>query len=222
MIKSEIRILFADDFPLDRLGLKEVIKQAPELKLVAEVGDGQAALEKIRALKPDIAILDIGMPLMDGFAVARAIQDEQLPVEIVFLTAHRKEAFFNEALSVGAKGYLLKDSAISDIVTCIRAVAEGEHFTSPRMTSYLMKRARRDLAPQLPQLEQRKLTDTEKRVLRLKAAFDTNQEIAEKLHISLRTVEAHCRNICQKYGLQGKHALIKFALDHQSELSEDE
>src|SRR5438093_11414594 len=134
----EIQVLIADDHPIVRQGLRQAIEADAHIKVIAEVGDGAVALERIQAVRPQIAVLDIDMPQMDGLAVARAIRELKLPVEVIFLTVHREEAFFTEALELGAKGYVLKDSAISDIVTCIRAVAGGQHFTSPAMTSYLI------------------------------------------------------------------------------------
>jgi DNA-binding NarL/FixJ family response regulator len=215
-MNTEIRILLADDHPLLRQGLRQAVEAEPRFKVVAEAGDGRAALEQIRKLKPDIAVIDINMPQLDGFAVARAIRDEQLPVEIVFLTVYRERTFFNQALELGAKGYVLKDSAVTDIVTGLRAVVAGEHFTSPAMTSYLINRGR----PAAPQenLSARinSLTPTERRILKLIAAYKTSKEIADELCISFRTVNTHRANICQKLEIRGNHALMKFALDYEA------
>src|ERR1051326_1546570 len=134
-MKTEIKVVIADDHPLVRDGLRRAIEAAANLKLVAEAGDGQTALDRILALKPDVAVLDIDMPVMDGFKVGRALREKGMTTAIIFLTIHREEDFFNEALDVGAQGYVLKDSAATDIVTGIKAVAAGEHFTSPTMTS---------------------------------------------------------------------------------------
>lgn len=217
-MKGETRILIADDHPLLRQGLRQAIECAPTLIVVAEAGDGQTALERLRKLRPQIAVLDVNMPELDGFGVAQAIRKEQLPVEIIFLTVYRERTFFNQALDLGAKGYILKDSASTDIVTGIRAVAAGEYFTSPALTSYLINRQRTPLEAPPDTVGLGNLTPTERRILSLIAAYKTSKEIGDELNISFRTVNTHRANICQKLQLQGNHALMKFALTHQEEL----
>lgn len=218
-MKNEIQVLIADDHPLLRQGLRHAIESDPRLRVVAEVGDGKSALEWLRKARPDIAVLDVNMPELDGFSVARALREEQLPTEIIFLTVYRERAFFNQALDLGAKGYILKDSASTDIVTGIRAVAAGEYFTSPALTSYLIHRQRP--TPETPAVTDSlaSLTPTERRILSLIAAYKTSKEIGDELNISFRTVNTHRANICQKLNLQGNHALMKFALTHQEELN---
>ncbi len=218
-MKAETQILIADDHPLLRQGLRQVIESDPTLIVVAEVGDGNSALERLRKLRPHIAVLDVNMPELDGFGVAQAIRKEQLPVEIIFLTAYRERTFFNQALDLGAKGYILKDCASTDIVTGIRAVAAGEYFTSPALTSYLINRQLPTLAQPTVAGDLASLTPTERRILSLIAAYKTSKEIGDELNISFRTVNTHRANICQKLDLQGNHALMKFALAHQDELS---
>jgi DNA-binding NarL/FixJ family response regulator len=183
------------------------------------VGDGHEALARIKELKPDVAVLDIQMPLLDGFGVARAVREEGLAVSLVFLTVYRNEDIFNAALDLGVKGYVLKDSAVSDVVACVRAVAAGEHYASPALTSHLVSRGRRAaaLVEERPGLAS--LTPTERQVLRLIADYKTSKEIAAELFISPRTVDTHRNNICQKLDVHGSHALMKFALSHKSEIS---
>jgi DNA-binding NarL/FixJ family response regulator len=217
-MKTEIKIVLADDHPLVRDGLRRAIESTANLKVVAEAGDGQTALERILSLNPNVAVLDIDMPVMDGFEVARALRAQEHSTAIIFLTIHREEDFFNEALDIGARGYVLKDSAATDIVTGIKAVATGEHFTSPAMTTYLVNRTRRasQLRQSKPTLND--LTPTERRVLQLIADYKTSKEIAETLGVSPRTVETHRANICAKLEIRGSHSLMKFALSHKSEL----
>ena len=216
---SEITILIADDHPIFRQGLRQTIEVGVGLRVVAEAGDGEEALARIRELGPAVAILDIQMPRLDGFGVARAVRGEGLPVEIVFLTVYRDEDVFNAALDLGVKGYVLKDSAVSDVADCVRAVAAGRHYASPALTTHLFNRGRRAaaLAEERPGLAS--LTPTELRVLHLIAEYKTSREIAAELFISPRTVETHRSNICQKLDIHGSHALMKFALAHKSELS---
>lgn len=211
---KEIKILIADDHPIFRRGLAQVIEGDPDLKIIAETDDGQAALEKLQQLKPDIAILDIDMPRMDGFKAASAIRELNVACPIIFLTVHREESYLNRALQVGAKGYVLKDSAVTDIVLGIKAVIAGQHYISPAMASYLVNRHR--ASNQMEGLAS--LTPTERIVIKLIADYKTTKDIAGILSISPRTVETHRNNICQKLGVRGNHSLMKFALLHQTEL----
>lgn len=217
-METPIRILVADDHPIVRQGLRQVIEQDPSLKVLAEASDGKTALDQIQKLRPEIAVLDIDMPGLDGFAVAREIRARQLPVEIIFLTVFREESFFEEALRLGTRGYVLKDSAVTDIVSSIKAVAAGQHFTSPALTSYLVKRRSGGGAPSPLKSGLQDLTQTERRILALIADYKTSREIGEALHISHRTVQTHRTNICTKLELHGSHALMKFALDHKEQL----
>lgn len=227
-MENDVRILLADDHPIVRQGLRRVIDEEPNLTVVAEASDGRTALELIEQLRPRIAVLDIDMPVLNGFDVARAVRERRVPVAIIFLTVYREESFFDQALRLGTKGYVLKDSAVTDIVSSIRAVAAGEHYTSPAMTSYLMTK-RRGVRPAgdapiaLSTRSARRdalgtLTKTERRVLTLIADYKTSREIGEALHVSYRTVQTHRTNICTKLELRGNHALMKFALDHKADL----
>lgn len=210
-----LRIVIADDHPVFRLGLRQIIEGESGFEVVGEAGDGQSALEMIQALRPAIAILDISMPQLDGFALARQLLAGTSPVEIVFVTMFREETLFTKALEAGVKGYVLKDSAAADIVSCIKAVAAGQHYASPGLTTYLMKRVRR-AAADAPGSTVEDLTPTERRVLSLIADYKTSKAIAEELGISPRTVDTHRNNICQKLGIHGSHALMKFALGHKA------
>ncbi len=214
----EISLIIADDHPIVRQGLRQSIEADAELVVLAEAGDGQAALNLIETHQPNIAVLDIDMPVMDGFSVARIVRERNLAVEIVFLTIHSDEDIFNEAIDLGAKGYVLKDSALGDIVACLKTVAAGNHYASPALTAHLIKRSRRatTLKEKTPGVKD--LTTTESRILRLIGEYKTSREIADELFISPRTVETHRTNISQKLNLRGSHALIKFALAHKSEL----
>lgn len=215
---NEITLIIADDHPIVRQGLRQAIESDANLKVLAEASDGRAALEAIETHQPQVAVLDIDMPQMDGFAVARAAREKKLTVEMVFLTIHRDEDMLNEAVDLGVKGYVLKDSALTDIVGCIKSVAKGNHYASSALTSYLVKRSRRAAALTEEKTGIKDLTPTERRVLKLIAEYKTSKEIAEELFISYRTVETHRANICQKLDLHGSHALIKFALARKSEL----
>ncbi len=217
-MNDEITILIADDHPIVRQGLRQTIGEDPRLRIVAEASDGKQAVEAVAAHLPRVTILDVDMPVMNGFDAARQIRAMDLATEIIFLTMLRDEDIFNEAIDLGAKGFVLKDSALTDIIECVKTVAAAEHYASHALTSYLINRSRRaiGLAERQPSLAD--LTPTERRVFKLIAENLTTKEIGEHLFISPRTVEKHRENICQKLDLQGSHSLLKFALSHKSEL----
>jgi DNA-binding NarL/FixJ family response regulator len=210
-----ITIIIADDHPVVRQGLRQVIEEDAGLRVVAEAGNGRDAVEAIAEHAPDVTVLDVDMPEMNGFDAARAIRSKGLATEIVFLTMHRDEDIFNEAIDLGAKGFVLKDSALTDIIECVKTVAASRHYASHALTSFLINRTRRALELTEKQPTINDLTPTERRVLKLIGENLTTKEIGEQLFISPRTVEKHRENICQKLGLQGSHSLLKFALSHK-------
>lgn len=216
-MKTAIHVVIADDHPIFRQGLRQIIESDAGLKVVAEAEDGDEALARIEETRAEIAILDVDMPRRDGFEVTRALQEKRLPTEVIFLTMHKDEHFFNAALDAGVKGYVIKDSAVSDIINSIKIVAAGQNYISPQLSTYLINRGRRaeTLARQKPAVE--RLTATERRILKLIANFKTSKEIADQLCISVRTVEHHRANISEKLDLRGSHALVKFAVKHESE-----
>jgi DNA-binding NarL/FixJ family response regulator len=215
---EQIRIVMADDHPIVRQGLRQMIETDKNLSIVAEAGDGQTALELIEKHQPDVTVLDIDMPKMDGFAVVRELQKRRINVEIVFLTMHSEEEIFQAAMDLGVKGYVLKDSAVTDIVSSIKSVAAQRPFLSPSLSALLLNRRRRndDFEKEQPGLHL--LTPTEKRVLKFIAEDKTSKQIGEELFISYRTVETHRANISRKLDLRGSLALVKFAVAHKSEL----
>jgi DNA-binding NarL/FixJ family response regulator len=215
---AKTSILIADDHPIVRQGLRLTIERESDLKVVAEASDGLDALERIQSLAPKIAILDLEMPNLDGIGVMREISRRHLPVKTIFLTIYRDEGAFNQALELGANGYVLKDSAVTDIIGAIRGVAAGHNYLSPAMTTYLISRRNRAaaLARHIPNLSA--LTTAERHILVLISEYKTSTAIAAELHISPRTVESHRSNICNKLDIHGRHALMKFALTHRSEL----
>jgi DNA-binding NarL/FixJ family response regulator len=216
-VQNEIKVVIADDHPIFRAGLKQIIESSPRCKVIGDAPDGQSALRMVEELRPDVAVLDINMPSLNGMSVVEQIRQKRLPGEIIFLTMHGEEAMFNRALGLGVKGYVLKDSAVTDIVNSINAVVGGQSFTSPAVTSYLFKRiSNRAASNQLPGIAD--LSLTERKILSLIAEYKTSKEIADELHIHYRTVENYRSSICTKLNLRGSHSLIKFALQHQSEL----
>ena len=201
--------------PIFRGGLRQVIDNEPRFKVIAEAENGETALHFIVAEKPDVVILDVNMPKMGGFVVAKELRRQNNTSEIVFLTMHSEEVMFNKAMDLGAKGYVLKDSAAVDIINCLQAVANGQNYASPAITTYLFNRVSKNNRKTVG-IES--LTPTERLVLRKIADSKTSREIADELYISYRTVENHRYNICQKLEIGGSNALVKFALQHQNEI----
>ena len=208
---ENINLIIADDHPIVRKGMRHIIEAEPDLTIAAECDDGAAALAKISELRPAIAILDIDMPKMGGLEVLRALREKEIACHVIILTVHSDENLFKNALNLGAQGYVVKDSATEDIVKAIRAVSNGRNYASPALTAYLFKA--NNFSPALSVLES--LTLAERRVLRLIADYHTNNRIAEELDISPQTVKSHRRNIAAQLGIEGSHALMKFALENK-------
>jgi DNA-binding NarL/FixJ family response regulator len=215
---NKIRVVIADDHPIFSRGLRQVLSGDPAFELVGEAQDGEIALQQIEEQRPDVAVLDIDMPKKDGFDVIRSMEARKLASAVVFLTMHKDEELFNGAMNLGARGYVLKESAFSELVESIKTVALGGHFVSPSLSTYLLNRRNRHgaLIEERPGLNE--LTTAERRVLQLIAAGMNTSDIAHELCVSLRTVENHRAHICNKLDLQGRDALLRFALTHKSEL----
>jgi DNA-binding NarL/FixJ family response regulator len=213
---TDIRVVIADDHPIFRKGLREILATDRELLIVGEAADGEQALDLIRTTGPHIAVLDVDMPRKSGIAVASEVRALGLDVGIMFLTMHKNERFFNAALDVGVRGYMLKETASTDIIEGIKAVAGGRSYVTPALSDYLINRHRASASDDGTPLAS--LTPTERRILRFVAEYKTSQEIADALFISIRTVDRHRANIAGKLDLSGAHALQRFASEHKTEL----
>ncbi len=211
-----MKLIIADDHPIFREGLLKSIAQDSTFEIIAQTGDGLAALQLIEELKPDIAVLDISMPNLDGLEVVQRIKQGNIPTEFVILTMYKEEEYFDRAMDLGVKGYILKENAISDLLACLKAVARGHFYVSPLISDYLVNRSARmkRLIEEKPSVNE--LTNMERRILKLIAENKTSKEIADELHISYRTVQNHRTNICTKLGLKGYNKLLQFALEHRS------
>jgi DNA-binding NarL/FixJ family response regulator len=209
-----VKILVADDHPVMREGFKMLLQEYSEFTSVFEAKNGQEACEILLKNDIDVATIDIEMPVMGGFDVARRISDKQLGTKIVFLTMHKDEQIFHEAMDVGASGYVLKDNAVDDIVESIRCVMNGGYYVSPALTHLILtkNRARKEFNT----YTLKDLTKMERTVLKLISESKTTREIASELFISYKTVENHRSNIARKLKLQGAHSLVKFAIINKS------
>jgi len=214
-VDEEIRILIADDHPIVRRGLRLSVEEDAGLKVVAEASDGEMALALIKKYHPHVAVLDIDMPKLDGLGVAREIARQKLDAKIIFLTFHADEDLFRSAMSLGSKGYILKDSASQEIVAGVRAVASGRPYISSAITEKLLH-PREAASPQNTLTAN--LTPTERRIMRLIADGKSSKEIGAELSIHYRTVENHRTNMCRKLNLEGEgaNALLRFALQNKS------
>lgn len=214
-MKDKIKIIIADDHPIFRDGLKQLIEKEDNMSVTGEAEDGQKALELIQKNKPDIAILDMSMPEKTGLDVLRELRNKKMKTKIIFLTMFKEEDIFNEAMDLGVEGYVLKESAENDILLCINRVAQDNYCISPMISNLMIKRMNRksELNRQKPSLEN--LTPTERRILKLISRNKTSKEISDILFISYRTIENHRTAISNKLNLHGTHSLVKFAIENK-------
>ena len=217
-MSNPIRIVIADDHPIVRKGLRRVIEEEPDFEIVAEAGDGETGLELIRKLKPQVAVLDLDMPRLNGFAVAGEIRRGNLSVGIIFFTIHSEVDLLHKAMNSGGSGYIVKETALVDIVDGIRSVAAGRPYVSPSMTPALLQRRARAQALEETTPGLNDLTPSERRILSMIAMGKATSAIAAELFIHERTVESHRASISHKLRLKGANSLLRFALEHKSEL----
>jgi DNA-binding NarL/FixJ family response regulator len=218
-VDDQISILIADDHPLMRKGLRLSVEEDPGLKVVGEAADGETALSLIVKLQPDIVLLDIEMPKLDGLGVARELVKRGVKTQIIFLTLHSNQDLFRSAMDLGCRGYILKDSAVQEVVAGVRAVASGRPYLSSAITANLLQRSEPPTAQD--QTVMSTLTPTERRIMRLIAQGKTSKEIGGELSIHYRTVENHRTSICRKLELEGEgaNALLRYALQNKNQLN---
>ena len=212
------KVVVADDHPLFRKGLIDFITATPRYAVVGEASGGEEALRLITRTKPDVAILDINMPGIDGLEVARRVAEQKLKTEIVILTMHDDAGHFEIAMESGIMGYLLKDSAAADIIACIDTVLSGKSYISPSLSHHLLKQSVKGARAIELKLGLTSLTPSERKVIKLISEGKSTKEIADELFVSMKTVSAHRSNICSKLDIHGTNALLKFALEHKSSL----
>jgi len=206
--------MIVDDHPLLRHGLRNFIERNSRFRIVGEASNGEEALSQMSSAKPQIAIVDIDMPRLNGLETLRAIRQLPFPVKVIVLTMYKEEDMFNAAMDLGAKGYVLKENTVNDIVAALEKVEHGENFISDMMQSAGQRRSDRvrQLLLSKPQIEA--LTPAERRILKLIGEDYTSKEIADRLRLSVRTVDNHRQHICNKLKLHGTHSLLKFAFDN--------
>ena len=211
MTDTRLRILLADDHVTVRQGLKMLIDSQDDMTVVSEASDGTAAVEQARTLRPDVVVMDISMPGMNGLVATRTLKQIQPDSVIVILTRHGDDAYLQELLRAGADGYVLKQSAASELLQAIRATAARGQYLDSALTArvtagFLAKSGRKAQATGVS------VSERESEVLRLIAAGYSNKEIAAQLELSVKTVEVHKANAARKLGLKGRIDIVKYAL----------
>jgi two-component system response regulator NreC len=208
----KIRILLADDHKLMRSGLRVLLEQQSDLAVVGEASDGREAVALVASQKPDVLVMDIGMPHLNGIEAASQITQSHPAISIVMLSMHSDESYVLRALKAGAKGYLLKDSAEADLIRAVHSVAEGKSFFSPAVSKVLLDDYVRKLKRSGTEDPYDLLTPREREVLQLVAEGKSNKEVAQLLNLSVYTVETHRSNIMEKLNLHGVPELILYAV----------
>ena len=213
---QQVSILIVDDHPLLRRGVRDAIAENPRFQIVGEASDGQEAMRLVTSLKPQIAVVDIDMPHLNGLEMLRALRQLSFPVKTIILTMFKEEDMFNAALDLGALAYVVKENAANDVLAALEKVTRGETFFSTVLWEAGQRRSDRvqQLLLSKPQIET--LTSSERRILKLVGQDYTSKEIANCLNLSVRTVDNHRQNICHKLNLHGTHSLLKFAFDNSA------
>jgi DNA-binding NarL/FixJ family response regulator len=209
---TKIGVLLADDHTLIRAGLRMVVEAQPDLSVIAEAGDGREAVAMAQALKPDVVVMDIGMPSLNGIEAARQIRETLPDTQIVMLSMHSDEGYVLRALKAGAKAYLLKDSAEADLARAIHAAAAGKSFFSPAVGKVLLDDYMRKLQRTGAEDSYELLSPREREILQLVAEGNSSKEIAALLYLSVYTVETHRARVMQKLNLRGIPELILYAV----------
>jgi DNA-binding NarL/FixJ family response regulator len=209
---KEIRILLADDHNVMRAGLKLLLESHPGFKVISEASDGHQAVENAMAARPDIAVLDITMPKLSGIEAAQRINAQLPQTAIIILSMHSDEGYVLRALKSGARGYLLKDSAESDLIQAIKVVSEGKAFFSPEISKVLAEDYVREIKVRGAEDSYDLLTPREKEILQLLVEGRSNKDIAGLLNLSLYTIETHRRNLQSKLNLHSYPELILYAV----------
>lgn len=209
---ADLRLLIGDDHTLFRHGLRRILEDRKDWEIVAEADDGRSAVRKAVALKPDVAILDIGMPQLNGIDATRQIMRKVPGVRVLILSMHSDETYVTRALNAGATGYILKDSAGKDLLRAVAAVAEGRSFFSPSVSKLMLDDFVRRAAKTEVADRYDTLSDREREILQLVAEGRSNKEVAALLEISPATVETHRARVLQKLDVHNTAELVLYAV----------
>ena len=209
---TTVRVLLADDHGIVRRGLHYLLERSPGFEVIGEAGDGREAVRLAEELNPDVIVMDIAMPNLNGIDATAQIVRRRPETGVIILSMHSDETYLVRALSAGAKGYLLKDSAEADLIRAVQAVSQGRPFFSPAIAQTLLEDYMRRLQQQNLKDSYDLLTDREKEVLQLLAEGKSNKEVASLLSLSLYTVETHRSNLMQKLNLHSTAEIVLYAV----------
>lgn len=202
-----IRVLLADDHALVRRGFRMILSAQPDFEIIGEAGNGREALQLALQLKPDVVVMDVAMPELNGIEATRRISEALPHTRVLALSMHKDAVYVREILRAGARGYLLKDSSDTDLLSAVRAVANGDGYLSPGVSEAVLSDYRRHVTDPLDLL-----TSREREVLQMIAEGKTNKEIAAALNLSIYTVDAHRGRIMEKLNLHSAGELVRFAI----------
>ena len=204
---KKIRILLADDHAVVRQGFRMILAAHPDMEIVGEAGDGRTAVEQAEKLHPDVVVMDVAMPGLNGIEATRRLAESAPHTRVLALSMHKDSVYVREMLRAGARGYLLKDSIDSDLIAAVRSVARGEAYLSPTISDGVLSDYRRHVSDPLDLL-----TSREREVLQMIAEGKTNKDIASLLKLSVYTVDAHRGRIMEKLNLHSTSELVRFAM----------
>jgi DNA-binding NarL/FixJ family response regulator len=219
-VSDAIRVVLADDHPVVLEGLRNLVGAEKDFELLGEAATGTSALDLIRATLPDVAVLDVSMPGLNGISVTQRVSQEFSNVRVLLLTFHEDRAYLNQALRSGARGYVLKRTAAKSLITAIRAVYDGGLYVDPALVELVLEGGRSGSPKLAGLIEAPTLSDRETEVLKLAALGFTNREIARRLEIGIKTVETHKARGADKLGLKSRSEIVRYALA-QGWLTED-
>lgn len=209
---NKVRILLADDHTVMRAGLRALLERQPNLEVVGEGENGRETVELAVSLRPDVVVMDVGMPVLNGIEATKTIVTQRPATAVVILSVHADESYVMRALKAGARGYLLKDSAATDLISAIQAVSQGKSFFSSKIRRILAEDYFRALKQKGVADSYELLTPREREILQLLAEGKTNKEVASSLNISVYTAETHRGNILQKLNLHSLAELVLYAV----------
>ncbi len=209
MTPSTIKILLADDHTIVRQGLKLILSSQKDLEVIGEASNGREVIELAKRLQPDIVLMDVAMPEVNGIEATRSLMEMNSRLRILVLSMHKEAVYVREILKAGARGYLLKDVIDTELLNAIRSVARGDGYVSPAVSSALLNDYRQNVTNPADLL-----TNREREVLQLIAEGKTNKEVAAKLNLSVYTVDSHRGKIMEKLNLHSTGELVRFALKH--------
>lgn len=204
-----IKIILADDHTIVRQGLKLILSSQPDLEVIGEAANGREAIDLAARTKPDIVLMDVAMPELNGIEATRRMVEANSRIKVLVLSMHKEPVYVREILRAGARGYILKDAIDTELINAVRSVAKGDGYISPAVSGALLSDYRKDVSDPVDLLSNR-----EREVLQLIAEGKTNKEIAGKLNLSVYTVDSHRGKIMEKLNLHSTGELVRFALKH--------